>query len=42
MVGTVMRLLKEVAVRRGVVRRIVVMKDKKMMSQLKRKEQMVM
>ncbi len=42
MVETVMRLLKEVTVRRGVVRRIVVMKDKKMMSQLKRNEQMVM
>jgi hypothetical protein len=29
MVGTVMRLIKEVTVTRGVVRRIVVMKDKK-------------
>jgi hypothetical protein len=37
-----MRLIKEVAVRMRVVRRIVVMKDKKMMSRLKKKEQMVM
>ncbi len=32
MVGTVMRLIKEVTVTRGVIRRIAVMKDKKMMS----------
>jgi hypothetical protein len=30
--GTVMRLIKEMAVTRGNVRRVVVMKDKKMMS----------
>ncbi len=40
--GTVMRLIKEVTVTRGVVRRIVVMKSKKMMSRLKKKEQTLM
>jgi hypothetical protein len=42
MVETAMRLIKEVTVTRGVVRRIVVTKDKKMMSRLKKKEQMLM
>jgi hypothetical protein len=42
MVETVMRLIKEVPVTRRVVRRIVVMKDKKMMSRLKKKEQTLM
>ncbi len=37
-----MRLIKEVPVTRRVVRRIVVMKDKKMMSRLKKKEQTLM
>ena len=37
-----MRLIKEVTVTRGVVRRIVVMKDKKMTSKPKKKEQTLM
>jgi hypothetical protein len=42
MVGTVMRLIKELTVTRGVKRRLVVLKDKNMMSQLKKKEQRMM
>ncbi len=42
MVGTVMRFIKEVTVMRGVTRRIVVTKDKNMMSRLKKKEQTMM
>ncbi len=37
MVGTVMRLIKEMTVTSGVVWRLVVMKDKQMMSQLKKR-----
>jgi hypothetical protein len=40
--GTVMRLIKEVTVTRGNVRRVVVVKDKKMMSQKMKKEQTLM
>jgi hypothetical protein len=39
MVRTVMRLIKEMTVTRGNVKRVVVMKNKKMMSRLKKKEQ---
>ncbi len=42
MVGTVTRLIKESTVTRGVIWRLVVMKDKNMMSRLKKKEQRLM
>jgi hypothetical protein len=40
--GTVMRLIKEMTVTRGNVMRVVVMKDKKMISRTMKKEQTVM
>ncbi len=40
--GTVMRLIKEMTVSRGNVRRVVVMKDKKMISRKMKKEQTFM
>jgi hypothetical protein len=40
--GTVMRLIKEMTIMRGVVRRVVVMKDKKMMCQKTKKDQTLM
>jgi hypothetical protein len=42
LVGTVMRLIKEMTATSGVMWRLVVMKNKQMMSQLKKKEQMMM
>ncbi len=42
MVGTVMRLIKETTVTRGVIWRLVLMKDKKMMSRPKKNEQSMM
>jgi hypothetical protein len=42
MVGTVMRLIKELTVTRGVIWRLVVMKDKNMMSRLNKNEQRMM
>jgi hypothetical protein len=42
LVGTVTRLIKELTVTRGVTWRLVVMKDKNMMSRLKKKEQRMM
>jgi hypothetical protein len=40
--GTLTRLIKELTVMRGVIWRLLVMKDKNMMSQLKKKEQRMM
>jgi hypothetical protein len=40
--GTVMRLIKEMKVNKGTVRRVVVMKNKKMISQKMKKEQTLM